>query len=188
LARKKRSSTRAWTGEGGAAIRGTILLVLRVVGYEVALAIVLVLLPLWFALDAIPGIVILAEALQLPGFVLTLLGGAMWLWATVVLVARGGGTPLPLDPPQRLVVEGPYAWIRNPMHVGLVTFLAGIALLFRSPFLIAYAVVIAGIVWAYAQKVEEPWLERQYREAYRAYRARVPAWWPRRTKAVKRCA
>ncbi|MFN2421613.1 MAG: isoprenylcysteine carboxylmethyltransferase family protein, partial [Gemmatimonadota bacterium] len=143
------------------------------------LAVVLILLPLWFALDAVPGIVILAEALQPLGLVLALLGGGLWLWGTVVLVARGGGTPLPLDPPERLVVAGPYAWIRNPMHVGLAAFLAGVALLFRSPFLFGYAVVIAGLVWAYAGWIEEPWLERRYGEAYRAYRARVPAWWPR---------
>jgi protein-S-isoprenylcysteine O-methyltransferase Ste14 len=64
------------------------------------------------------------------------------------------------------------------MHVGLAAFLIGVALLFRSPFLFAYAVLIAGLVWAYARWVEEPWLERQHGDAYRSYRAGVPAWWP----------
>jgi protein-S-isoprenylcysteine O-methyltransferase Ste14 len=153
-------------------------LVLKVVGYEVALAIVLVLLPLHLALGPGVRVGILIEPLQLPGLLLALLGGALWLWATVVLVARGRGTPLPLDPPVRLVVEGPYRWIRNPMHVGLVLFLVGVGLLFRSPAFLLYAAAIALLVWTYAGRVEEPALARRFGASYETYRARVPAWWP----------
>jgi len=31
---------------------------------------------------------------------------------------RGKGTPLPLDPPKKLVVEGPYRIVRNPNVLG----------------------------------------------------------------------
>ena len=156
------------------------LLVLRVLVYETALALLLVLFPLWVALG--PGTVvgIFAEMLQGPGLLLALAGTGLWLWATVVLVARGEGTPLPLDPPRRLVVEGPYAWMRNPMHVGLVAILVGVAFLFRSPAYLLYAILIGGLAWAYWRWVEDPSLERRYGDPYKVYRALTPAWYPRR--------
>jgi len=40
---------------------------------------------------------------------------------------RGGGTPYPWDPPDRLVTSGPYAYVRNPMQLSttLIMLLAG---------------------------------------------------------------
>lgn len=138
----------------------------------------LVGLPLWLALGPGARLGILIEFVQIPGLVLTLAGAALWTWATVVLVARGRGTPLFVDPPVRLVTEGPYARIRSPMHVGLVIFLLGWALLFRSPLFLGWAVVATILVREYNRRLEEPALERRFGDAYRAYRARVPAWWP----------
>lgn len=155
-----------------------ILLAVRIVVYELALGFLLVIVPLWYALDHGAGLGILAEWVQLPGLVIALAGLALWLWATVELAVRGYGTPLPLDPPIHLVTTGPYARIRNPMHVGLVAFLAGIGLLFRSPAFLLYALLIAALAWAYARWVEVHALERRFGEVYRTYRARVPAWWP----------
>ena len=156
------------------------LLVLRVLVYETGLGFLLVLFPLWVALG--PGTVlgIFAEALQGPGLLFLLAGTALWLWATVVLVASGRGTPLPLDPPRRLVVDGPYAWMRNPMHVGLVALLVGVAFLFRSPAYFVYAALIGALAWAYSRWVEDPSLERRYGDPYKIYRARTPGWYPRR--------
>jgi len=159
---------------------GTMLLVLRVIVYEAVLGLLLVIVPLRFALGPGTGLGILAEAVQGPGLALTLAGFGLWLWSTVVLVARGRGTPLPLDPPAWLVTEGPYARIRNPMHVGLVTLLLGIGLLFRSPAYLLYALAVAALVWAYTRWVEDPSLERRFGDEYKVYRARVPAWIPRR--------
>ena len=162
------------------------LLVARVVVYEVALAILLVLLPLQVALGPGTEVGILAEWLQAPGLLLALVGFALWLWATVELVARGWGTPLPLDPPQHLVTSGPYAWIRNPMHVGLVALLVGIALLFRSPAFFLYTVGIVAVVLAYVRWVEDPSLERRFGEQYLSYRDRVSGWVPRRPARRRR--
>jgi protein-S-isoprenylcysteine O-methyltransferase Ste14 len=156
----------------------TILLVARVVVYELALGFLLVIVPLWFALGSGAQLGILPEWVQAPGLLVALAGGALWLWATVELAVQGRGTPLPLDPPVHLVTTGPYARIRNPMHVGLAVFLAGVALLFRSPAFLVYAGIVTVLVWAYARWVEVHALERRYGEMYRRYRARVPAWWP----------
>jgi protein-S-isoprenylcysteine O-methyltransferase Ste14 len=120
---------------------------------------------------------------------LALPGGLLWLWAAVVLVALGRGTPLPLDPPRRLVVAGPYRWIRNPMHVGLAGVLLGEALLFRSiPVLVfAAAVTVALVLWEGPREERE--LADRFGDRYAAYRGVVPGWVPRvegRRRAVGR--
>jgi protein-S-isoprenylcysteine O-methyltransferase Ste14 len=45
---------------------------------------------------------------------------------------RGKGTPAPIDPPKKLVVEGPYRVVRNPMYWAVVSVMLGEAVLFRS--------------------------------------------------------
>jgi protein-S-isoprenylcysteine O-methyltransferase Ste14 len=164
---------------------GIMLLVLRVVVYEVALGFLLVLLPLRWALGGGTRLGIMAEWVQGPGLLLALAGFALWLWATVELVRIGRGTPLPLDPPKWLVTTGPYARIRNPMHVGLVALLLGVGLLFRSPAYLLYALGVVALVWAYARWVEDPSLERRFGDEYRVYRGRVPGWLPRRQRPAR---
>lgn len=144
--------------------------------YEAAIgALLIVGLPLVSL--ALAGGPVLPEEVQVAGFALALAGGALWLWATVVLVARGRGTPLPLDPPRELVVSGPYRWIRNPMHVGLLAFFAGEALLFRSIVFLGL-VALLGIAAAIWSRHEERELERRFDASYLLYRNAVPAWMP----------
>jgi protein-S-isoprenylcysteine O-methyltransferase Ste14 len=45
---------------------------------------------------------------------------------------RGKGTPLPLDPPKKLVIEGPYQVVRNPMYWGVGSVVLGEAAIFHS--------------------------------------------------------
>lgn len=131
------------------------------------------------ALEVAPRAPLLAEGAQPIGLALALGGGALWLWATIVLVARGDGTPLPLDPPRRLVVSGPYRHLRNPMHLGLVAFFLGEALLFRSPVFVGIVAVGAAGLAAYARWREDPVLSERFGARYAAYRAEVPGWLPR---------
>jgi protein-S-isoprenylcysteine O-methyltransferase Ste14 len=109
------------------------------------------------------------------------LGFALWLW-TVRLFARiGKGTLAPWDPPRRLVVEGPYRHVRNPMIAAVLAVLAGEAALFGSlPLLIWFGLFFAANVVGF-QIYEEPGLERRFGEEYRTYKRNVPRWLPRRT-------
>src|SRR4051812_17468743 len=43
---------------------------------------------------------------------------------------RGFGTPAPWDPPRKLVISGPYRYVRNPMYVGMGIAIAGFAVVF----------------------------------------------------------
>jgi len=114
---------------------------------------------------------------------LGLIGGgfALWLWTVRLLARVGKGTLAPWDPTQRLVVEGPYRHVRNPMISAVLTVLAGEAALFGSlPLLIWFAAFFAGNL-AFFRLYEEPGLERRFGEDYRAYKRSVPRWLPRRT-------
>jgi len=42
------------------------------------------------------------------------------------------GTPVPINPPPKLVTDGPYAYSRNPMMTGLFMVMAGIGIYFGS--------------------------------------------------------
>lgn len=141
---------------------------------------VLLVGPLALAWETFPGAPLLPEWGQVVGFVLAVPGGVLWLWAVVVLVALGRGTPLPLDPPRQLVVSGPYRWIRNPMHLGLAGVLLGEALLFRSIPLLVFAAVVAVALVLWEGPREERELADRFGDCYAAYRGAVPAWVPRR--------
>ena len=86
------------------------------------------------------------------------------------MATRGEGTPLPTQTARRLVIKGPYRWIRNPMVVaGLVQGLC-VGLLLGSR--LAVVVPLAGaLVWNYViRPVEEADLETRFGESFRAYR------------------
>ena len=51
------------------------------------------------------------------GVTVLVLASALGVWSAVVMSTLGDGTPLPSTMPNRLVIAGPYRWIRNPMAV-----------------------------------------------------------------------
>jgi protein-S-isoprenylcysteine O-methyltransferase Ste14 len=124
------------------------------------------------------GIVAVLPALL--GLALIGVGFALWLWTVRLLARVGKGTLAPWDPTQRLVVEGPYRHVRNPMISAVLAVLAGEAALFGSlPLLAWFAAFFAANV-VFFRLYEEPGLERRFGEDYRAYKANVPRWLPRR--------
>ena len=110
-------------------------------------------------------------------------GGAIMLWCVVAFGWRGLGTPFPLDPPRRLVVNGLYRFVRNPMYVGMGIFLAGEALLIpsitRQMFIMM--VLLWGSVTIFIVVHEEPSLRKKFGADYEAYCRNVPRWIPRLT-------
>jgi protein-S-isoprenylcysteine O-methyltransferase Ste14 len=116
------------------------------------------------------------------GAALIVCGLALWAW-TVRLFARiGRGTLAPWDPTRRLVVEGPYAYVRNPMITAVLAMLLGEAVLLGSPAVVTWFAVFLAINAVYFPLVEEPGLERRFGEEYREYKRHVPRWIPRRTR------
>ena len=106
-------------------------------------------------------------------------GAALALACILTFVFVGKGTPAPFDPPRRLVVQGPYRFVRNPMYLGAGCALAGAALFYQSIPLLGYAAVFLLITHLFVVWYEEPTLRRIFDGDYEAYRRRVGRWWPR---------
>lgn len=130
-----------------------------------------------WGLDAVPAVVVLV----LLGVALIGVGLVLWAWTVRLLARIGRGTLAPWDPTRHLVVKGPYSHVRNPMITAVLVVLIGEAVLFGSPMLLVWGTAFWAINWAYLVRVEEPALERRFGDDYRAYRAGVPRWIPRRT-------
>ena len=65
---------------------------------------------------------------QVAEMIIGTIGAAIALWCVFTFAFIGKGTPAPFDPPRRLVIRGPYRFVRNPMYIGAGIALAGAAL------------------------------------------------------------
>jgi protein-S-isoprenylcysteine O-methyltransferase Ste14 len=113
------------------------------------------------------------------GLLLLGVGVTLIAWTIALFVRIGRGTLAPWDPTTRLVVEGPYRHVRNPMIAGVLFCLLGEAVLLGSWPLLAWFGLAAAVNAIYLPLVEEPGLVRRYGAEYERYRAAVPRWVPR---------
>jgi protein-S-isoprenylcysteine O-methyltransferase Ste14 len=91
--------------------------------------------------------------------------------------ARGGGGPGLERPPDKIVTDGAYRYLRNPMYLGHLIFMAGLAITLSSWLALALLIVHAG--WFHRRVLgDEKRLESQFGEPYRAYKSRVKRWIP----------
>jgi protein-S-isoprenylcysteine O-methyltransferase Ste14 len=116
---------------------------------------------------------------QIAGLVTTAMGAAVVLWCIASFVVVGRGTPAPFDPPRRLVVKGPYRYVRNPMYLGAGLALAGAALFYETLVLAAYAGAFLLVMHLFVVLYEEPALRQGFGNAYEDYRRTVRRWLPR---------
>ena len=104
-----------------------------------------------------------------------------WAW-TVISFLRARGTPVPLNPPSKLITSGLYAYIRNPMLLGLFLLMLGLGILFGSLSLIfIFTPLFILLNVLYIKAIEEKEMEKKFSEEYLEYRKRVPMFIPRLT-------
>jgi protein-S-isoprenylcysteine O-methyltransferase Ste14 len=115
------------------------------------------------------------------GWVLVLGGAAVLVHAFIAFAWHGRGTPAPSVPTERLVVEGAYRHVRNPMYVAVLALVLGQAVLFGSWGLFAYLVVLGITVDVFVHTYEEPTLREAYGPSYDEFCENVPRWLPRLT-------
>lgn len=107
------------------------------------------------------------------------IGLFLMIWSVLHFV-RVKGTPVPFNPPPKLVTTGPYAHVRNPMVTGVFVLLFGLGVLLRSISLVSIftPLFILLNVWE-LKAVEERELERRLGKDYVEYKKRVPMFIPR---------
>lgn len=119
------------------------------------------------------------------GLIPMLLGVLVYIRCAWSFISVGRGTPVPIDPPKNLVVQGLYKYMRNPMYIGVLSLLIGGAIFFVSLVLIFFAVFAFLCFHLFVVAYEEPTLRKKFGDSYRKYCESVPRWIPRGKKARK---
>src|SRR5262249_19094110 len=102
-------------------------------------------------------------------------GIAMIVWSRRAFQAAT--TPItPFTESTALIRHGLYRWTRNPMYVGAVLLVSGVAILLGSLTPLLVAVLFALILQEGFIRHEERLLEQRFGEEYRAYRRSVRRW------------
>jgi protein-S-isoprenylcysteine O-methyltransferase Ste14 len=114
---------------------------------------------------------LLAQAMAIPA----LLG----LSAVQEFVTRGDGTPVPFDPPARLVTSGVYAYVGNPMQLAAAVLLAVWGLVLGNLWVAAGGAMSHVYASGLAGWDENTDLQRRFGSRWREYRRGVRRWIPR---------
>jgi len=105
-----------------------------------------------------------------------------WGYTQYRLVGRfrtthGGGGPGIDVPPTRIVAEGPYRFTRNPMYLGHLIFMLGLAVTLHS--FVALAILLLRAVWFDRRvRADEARLAQRFGTPYIDYMRRVKRWVP----------
>ncbi|MBA3725182.1 MAG: isoprenylcysteine carboxyl methyltransferase [Armatimonadetes bacterium] len=139
------------------------------------------LIPWWItrsdATELLPFVIV--------GITLIGIGAAIYLWCVWDFATFGRGTPAPIDAPKKLVVRGLYRYTRNPMYVGVLTALAGWAVMYLSEEVLAYGLCAFVAVHLFVVLYEEPHLRRVFGSEYKRYLSQTPRWLPTRNPASR---
>lgn len=108
------------------------------------------------------------------GAALLVIGVGIVVWGLVTL-RRSDESPDHEKEPDALITEGPFAYSRNPLYLGLLVAYLGLTLLLNSLWPLGPFVVLA---WYFDRmaKREEPYLDARFGEEYAEYRENVRRW------------
>ena len=106
-------------------------------------------------------------------------GVAVTAWS-VFHFLRVKGTPVPFNPPPKVVKTGPYRYARNPMLTGVFLFLFGLGIGVNSLSLVCFFTPLYVLVNVWELKeIEEPELVKRLGDEYIQYRRRTPMFIPK---------
>lgn len=118
------------------------------------------------------------ESLDVLGWVLFSLFSMLGLYSGYTMSWFGRGTPLPIDCPNLLVINGPYKYVRNPMAVAGIGQGISVGLIYGSYFVVAYS-LIGAILWhVIVRPDEEQDLESRFGQQFLNYKCKVSCWIP----------
>ena len=115
------------------------------------------------------------------GIAIGLSGLALFFYTVFLFKTIGKGTLAPWSEKQKLVVQGPYQYCRNPMISGVLFILIGEALFLHSVAIFSWALSFFVINTTYFLLSEEPALHKKFGKDYEEYKKHVSRWIPRFT-------
>lgn len=112
------------------------------------------------------------------GIFLFMIFSLLGISSAYTMVNVGKGTPLPLDQTQKLVTQGPYKYVRNPMAIAGIGQGIAISVIFGSLHIFIYA-LLGAVLWHYVVRpLEEKDMVQRFGESYDEYRSMVRCWVP----------
>lgn len=134
----------------------------------------------WLLLQAFaPNTPFLLEPYFAIGSLLFALFSILGLTSAYIMVKNGKGTPLPIDQTTKLVLTGPYRYVRNPMAIAGVGQGIAVGIIFTSMPICIYALVGALLWQLVVRPIEEKDLLKRFGEEYEHYQQNIPCWIPR---------
>ena len=112
---------------------------------------------------------------QIIGYGLGMLGIGLIAWGAATLL-RSGTSLLPHRPAGRLVTHGAFGFRRNPIYMGEVLVLLGLAQATGNIWLAIVAPPLAALLLMLAILPEERHLEARFGEEYLVYKERTRRW------------
>lgn len=110
------------------------------------------------------------------GIILIFVGAASWLYCGSLFYFLGKGTPIPTQPPKKLVIKGLYQYTRNPMYISVLVILLGYFFFFGHLMLLICLFLLAGFFQLFITYYEEPTLKKKFGKEYEKYLKEVPRW------------
>jgi protein-S-isoprenylcysteine O-methyltransferase Ste14 len=115
------------------------------------------------------------------GILVGLAGLSLFFYTVFLFKTVASGTLAPWSEKQKLVVQGPYRYCRNPMISGVLFILIGEALFLHSIAIFTWALCFFIINTTYFFLSEEPALHKKFGDDYLEYKKQVSRWIPRFT-------
>ena len=116
----------------------------------------------------------------LTGGLLLMCLGLYFMFLTISAFIRiGKGTLAPWSPTKKLVITGMYAYVRNPMILGVIMILTGESIAISSLHIFHWDLLFFVLNNVYFGFFEEPGLAHRFGDEYRDYKKHVHRWVPR---------
>ncbi|MEM7456481.1 MAG: isoprenylcysteine carboxylmethyltransferase family protein [Planctomycetota bacterium] len=116
--------------------------------------------------------------LRVVGALMFSAGGVVGLWSGFTTARLGDGTPWPTDCPNRLVISGPYAFVRNPMALAGIGQGVAVGVCLGSWMVIVYALLGIPVWHIFARPSEEADMKERFGAEFEHYRRHVRLWIP----------
>ncbi len=122
------------------------------------------------------------EQISLPNFLewfsilFFLLGLSLLIWSISIFSIYSEGTISPIDPSNKLVLQGPYKYSRNPMYLGVLMCLISEAIYFSSTALFLYTLSMFLLFHTFIIFHEEPRQKKIFGKPFEKYLDSVNRW------------
>ena len=139
--------------------------------------------PIWFLRrERFTAIMPLSPLIEIVLAVMTVVLGviSMWMiWSAVRTLGKQWSLTARVVEDHKLVMEGPYRFVRHPIYTGMLGLLIATGLSLSHWSILLLAVIVFGVGTAVRVQSEEKLLQEAFGPEWQAYTRRVPAIVPR---------